>query len=36
MKLNALYKTAFGESETVPKNCVTVVAMVTMAFQNGI
>ena len=27
MKLNALYKKAFGESETIPKNCVTVVAM---------
>ena len=35
MKLNVLYRTAFWESETVTKNCVTVVAMATMAFQNG-
>ena len=35
MKLYALYKTAFGESGTVPKNCVTLVAMVTVTFQNG-
>jgi hypothetical protein len=35
MKLIALYETAFGESETVPKNCVTLIAMVTVTFQNG-
>ena len=35
MKLNALYKATFGESETVPERWVTMVAMVTVAFQNG-
>ena len=35
MKLNVWYRTAFWESETVTKKCVTVVAMATMTFQNG-
>ena len=35
MKLNVWYRTAFWESETVTKKCLTVVAMATMTFQNG-
>jgi hypothetical protein len=35
MKLNALYKTAFGESKNVAKNYVIVLAMVTVTFQSG-
>ena len=35
MKLNVWFRTAFRESETVTKKCVTVVAMETMTFQNG-
>ena len=35
MKLTIWYITAFWESETAMKKCVTVVAMATMTFQNG-
>ena len=35
MKLNIWYRTAFWESETATKKCVTVVAMATKTFQNG-
>ena len=35
MKLNVWYRTAFWESETVTKKCLTVVVMGTMTFQNG-
>ena len=35
MKLTVWYRTDFWELETVTKKCVTVVAMATMAFQNG-
>ncbi len=35
LPLNALYKTVFGESETVLRNHVTVVAMVIVTFENG-
>ena len=35
MKLTVWYRTAFWESETATKKCVTVVAMVTKTFQNG-
>ena len=34
MKLNIWYRTAFWESETATKKCVTVVAMATKTFQN--
>ena len=35
MKLNVWYRTAFRESKTVTKKCVSVVAMATMTFQNS-
>ena len=35
MKLTDMYMAGFGESEIVTKKCVTVVAMVTVTFQNG-
>ena len=35
MKLTVWYITAFWESETATKKCVTVVVMATMTFQNG-
>ena len=35
INLNIWYRTAFWESETGTKKCVTAVAMATMTFQNG-